>query len=114
MLMKGAHENVVAAVGHTPIVRLNRLASHVAANIYVKLEYLNPGGSAKECEWVKGQRFLRTDFRYGLVGIHFLSQRFCTLLLARSLLESGDMYMEQGYVRSFEQIFDFIASADVA
>ena len=48
MLMKGAHENVVAAVGHTPIVRLNRLASHVAANIYVKLEYLNPGGSAKD------------------------------------------------------------------
>ena len=48
MLMKGAYENVVEAVGHTPIVRLNRLASHVAANIYVKLEFLNPGGSAKD------------------------------------------------------------------
>ena len=48
MLMKGAYENVVEAVGQTPIVRLNRLASHVAANIYVKLEFLNPGGSAKD------------------------------------------------------------------
>ena len=48
MLMKGAYENVVAAVGQTPIVRLNRLASHVAANIYVKLEFLNPGGSSKD------------------------------------------------------------------
>ena len=47
-MMKGAHENVVAAVGNTPIVKLNRLASHVAADIYVKLEFLNPGGSVKD------------------------------------------------------------------
>ena len=47
-MMKGAFANVVEAVGHTPIVRLNKLASHVAADLYCKLEYLNPGGSVKD------------------------------------------------------------------
>ncbi|MCB9729454.1 MAG: pyridoxal-phosphate dependent enzyme [Deltaproteobacteria bacterium] len=47
-MMKGAFANVVAAVGHTPIVRINRLASHVPANVYAKLEFLNPGGSVKD------------------------------------------------------------------
>jgi cystathionine beta-synthase len=47
-MMKGAFGNVVEAVGRTPIVRINRLASHVPATIYAKLEYLNPGGSVKD------------------------------------------------------------------
>ncbi|PKN58110.1 MAG: pyridoxal-5'-phosphate-dependent protein subunit beta [Deltaproteobacteria bacterium HGW-Deltaproteobacteria-14] len=47
-MMKGAFANVVEAVGRTPIVRLNKLASHVAADLYCKLEYLNPGGSVKD------------------------------------------------------------------
>ncbi|HKQ69577.1 MAG TPA: cystathionine beta-synthase [Polyangiaceae bacterium] len=47
-LMKGALENVTKAVGHTPIVKLNRVAHGVAADIYVKCEYLNPGGSHKD------------------------------------------------------------------
>ena len=47
-MMKGAVANVVAAVGNTPIVRMNRSAAHVAAHIYAKLEYLNPGGSVKD------------------------------------------------------------------
>jgi cystathionine beta-synthase len=47
-MMKGAFENVVAAIGQTPIVRLNTLSAHVAADIYVKLEFLNPGGSVKD------------------------------------------------------------------
>ncbi|MCB9732994.1 MAG: cystathionine beta-synthase [Deltaproteobacteria bacterium] len=46
--MKGAFANVIEAVGRTPIVRLNKLASHVPANIFCKLEYLNPGGSVKD------------------------------------------------------------------
>ena len=46
--MKGAVSNVLEAVGHTPIVKLNHVASHVAASIYVKCEYLNPGGSMKD------------------------------------------------------------------
>jgi cystathionine beta-synthase len=47
-MMKGALENVSQAVGHTPIVKLQRVAPAVAADIYVKCEYLNPGGSHKD------------------------------------------------------------------
>jgi cystathionine beta-synthase len=47
-MMKGAVHNVLEAVGDTPIVRLNKVGSHVAADIHVKLEYLNPGGSMKD------------------------------------------------------------------
>src|SRR4030095_11787805 len=39
---------ITQAVGHTPIVKLNRVAQGLAADIYVKCEYLNPGGSHKE------------------------------------------------------------------
>ncbi len=47
-MMKGAIENITEAVGHTPIVRLNRVAKDVAAEMYVKCEFLNPGGSHKD------------------------------------------------------------------
>ena len=47
-MMKGAVHNVLEAVGSTPIVKLNKVGSHVAADIYVKCEYLNPGGSMKD------------------------------------------------------------------
>ena len=46
--MKGAFDNVLQAVGRTPIVRLNKVAAHVDANIFVKMEFLNPGGSVKD------------------------------------------------------------------
>jgi cystathionine beta-synthase len=47
-MMKGALENISQAVGHTPIVKLQRVAQGVAADVYVKCEYLNPGGSHKD------------------------------------------------------------------
>ncbi len=40
------HENIVDAIGNTPLVRLNRL--HPPGNLVAKLEYLNPGGSTKD------------------------------------------------------------------
>ena len=46
--MKGAVADVAAAVGNTPIVRLNRLSAGLKADIYCKLGYLNPGGSVKD------------------------------------------------------------------
>ncbi len=46
--MKGAVPNILEAVGKTPIVKLQKLAKHVAASIYVKCEYLNPAGSMKD------------------------------------------------------------------
>jgi cystathionine beta-synthase len=46
--LTGAHSNILEAIGHTPIVKLQKVARHVAAEIYVKCEYLNPGGSMKD------------------------------------------------------------------
>jgi cystathionine beta-synthase len=42
------YSSVLDAIGRTPIVRLNRLAAEVASPIYVKAEFLNPGGSVKD------------------------------------------------------------------
>src|SRR4051812_44651853 len=41
-------ENVLQAVGHTPLVRLRRLTEGVRAAVCVKVESLNPGGSVKD------------------------------------------------------------------
>lgn len=46
--MKGAKENVLKAIGNTPIVKLNSVCKDVDSEIYVKLEYMNPGGSIKD------------------------------------------------------------------
>ncbi len=40
--------NILELIGQTPIVRLNRLNPHPQVQIYVKLEYFNPGGSIKD------------------------------------------------------------------
>src|SRR4051812_12497414 len=47
-MMRGAKENILQAVGHTPIVKLGRIGAHTKAEIYVKCEYMNPGGSTKD------------------------------------------------------------------
>ena len=41
------YNNVLDAIGHTPMVRLNRMNSPENADIYVKFEGLNVGGSIK-------------------------------------------------------------------
>jgi cysteine synthase A len=40
--------DVTELVGHTPLVRMNRLAGRSAAEIWAKLETMNPGGSIKD------------------------------------------------------------------
>lgn len=47
-MMRGALSDITKAVGHTPIVKLNRVTEGVEADVYVKCEYLNPGGSHKD------------------------------------------------------------------
>src|SRR5262250_65604 len=42
------HENVLGLIGNTPLVRLNRLARNVKAQVYAKMENLNPGYSVKD------------------------------------------------------------------
>lgn len=41
-------DSILQCIGKTPLVRLNRVASHVTANVYAKCEFLNPGGSVKD------------------------------------------------------------------
>lgn len=41
-------ENIIDAVGQTPLVRLNKIVPDGAASILVKCEYLNPSGSIKD------------------------------------------------------------------
>ncbi|MCY4643845.1 MAG: pyridoxal-phosphate dependent enzyme [Bacteriovoracales bacterium] len=48
MMMKGSKANILEAIGETPIVRLSPSFTGVESDIYVKLEYLNPGGSTKD------------------------------------------------------------------
>lgn len=40
--------NALAAIGHTPLVKLNKIGADYPSDIYVKLEYLNPAGSIKD------------------------------------------------------------------
>ncbi|MEE9233993.1 MAG: pyridoxal-phosphate dependent enzyme [Candidatus Acidoferrales bacterium] len=42
------YHNILEAVGGTPLVRLNRLTEGMKAQVYVKADYLNPGGSVKD------------------------------------------------------------------
>ena len=48
-LPAGAYEDAVAAIGNTPLIRLNRITSHLqGSEVWVKLERCNVGGSIKD------------------------------------------------------------------
>ncbi|MBF0841299.1 cysteine synthase A [Staphylococcus lentus] len=40
--------NIVELIGDTPVVKLNRVVEDGSADVYVKLEYQNPGSSVKD------------------------------------------------------------------
>lgn len=42
------HRDSTELIGNTPLVRLNRLSPEGGASIYVKVEFVNPGGSVKD------------------------------------------------------------------
>lgn len=42
------YDSIVDLIGNTPLLRLNRIASGLPADVVVKVEYLNPGGSVKD------------------------------------------------------------------
>ncbi|MFG6492392.1 cysteine synthase A [Microbacterium sp. P03] len=46
--MTGIHSDITTAFGNTPLVRLNRVAEGVHAQILAKLEFYNPASSVKD------------------------------------------------------------------
>ncbi|MBI2070712.1 MAG: pyridoxal-phosphate dependent enzyme [Elusimicrobia bacterium] len=42
------YNNILEAVGRTPLVKINRMAARFKNSIYVKCDFLNPGGSVKD------------------------------------------------------------------
>ncbi len=42
------YNNIYELIGNTPIIKLNNLTSDNLTNIYLKLEWFNPGGSIKD------------------------------------------------------------------
>src|SRR4026209_2658028 len=41
-------QNILGLIGNTPLVKLNRLARDVKAQVFAKMESLNPGYSVKD------------------------------------------------------------------
>ncbi len=48
VLMMRIGNSVADLIGKTPIVKLNRITDEDSADVYVKLEYMNPGSSVKD------------------------------------------------------------------
>ena len=40
--------NILATIGHTPIVKINHLGAELSCELYAKCEFFNPGGSVKD------------------------------------------------------------------
>jgi len=94
-------EDITDLVGETPLLRLRRVVPADAANLYAKLEYLNPGGSVKDRAAIgilhrdeeqgppqKGSTIIEatagntgigmalTGVNRGYRGVYFVSERF--------------------------------------
>ena len=42
------HENILGAIGNTPMIRLNKVAADFPCPVLAKVEYFNPGHSVKD------------------------------------------------------------------
>ena len=47
-MARGPAESILDLIGHTPLLHLSRFAKPPLADIYAKLEWMNPGGSVKD------------------------------------------------------------------
>ena len=58
-------QNITELIGQTPLVRLNKLTQGLEAEVLVKLESMNPGGSVKDR---LGLALIEAAERDGLIG----------------------------------------------
>ena len=42
------YDNILKAIGNTPVVRINKIAKALDCEVYAKCEFMNPGGSIKD------------------------------------------------------------------
>ena len=42
------YPNILATIGHTPVVRINHVGKNLHCELYAKCEFFNPGGSIKD------------------------------------------------------------------
>jgi len=63
--MGSLYSSIVETVGHTPLVRLNRISAGLEATIAVKCEYFNPLGSVKDRI---GRAMIEAAEHEGLIG----------------------------------------------
>ncbi|MCZ0932679.1 MAG: pyridoxal-phosphate dependent enzyme [Oligoflexia bacterium] len=42
------YQNILETIGHTPLVKLNKITQGLDCNVYAKCEFFNPGGSVKD------------------------------------------------------------------
>ena len=45
---KRVYDSILDAIGHTPLVRLNRVTEGMPCQVFAKLEFMNPMGSSKD------------------------------------------------------------------
>ncbi len=46
--IKNIYENITETIGHTPMIRLNRIVEDFPCEVLAKVEYFNPGNSVKD------------------------------------------------------------------
>ena len=59
-------DGILAAIGHTPLIRLDRLLEGIGFELHAKLEALNPAGSAKDRPAFE---ILRQAWEEGAIGV---------------------------------------------
>jgi cystathionine beta-synthase len=47
-MAQNVHDNILGAIGNTPLIRLNRITQGVKATVWAKVETFNPGNSIKD------------------------------------------------------------------
>jgi cystathionine beta-synthase len=45
---KRVYNNIIEAIGNTPLIKLNKIAEDIPAEVWAKVEYFNPGHSVKD------------------------------------------------------------------